>query len=367
MEEHASLDNYLDTLAGCRFCPMCKPASEVGNLLLIESHSTRARAMMLWSIAAGHAEWSDRKIEILYQSTLDGISQSWCVSHRAVTEYVRAAREQVWKSEMAPEVVVSAVERTTRGRSASASRSDTVLLAGEFAEWGDEEAAGVAAAAMGVDVVTAPTGATAYALGASDVAAETLGRTVGLLRAAQRVIADGPQTYWMLTTVLPQIEIEWAAEVVTISEYLLDSSELALSTGIGNGATAFFHDSRAATYLADSLAESKALDPSFTGPDEALGTGNSYELPRAVIDALGLPRVATRWSRSLSRSCGADDGLWATYPLIASDLAAATVRTAEEAGADILVVDSPIASALLADVRGHPGITVCWIADLGTQ
>ncbi|RKY01203.1 MAG: hypothetical protein DRP54_04095, partial [Spirochaetes bacterium] len=66
-----TLEEYRKYLYGCRFCPMCKPASDVANVTFLESHTTRARAMMLWRILNGYSDFSERDVELLYQSTLD--------------------------------------------------------------------------------------------------------------------------------------------------------------------------------------------------------------------------------------------------------------------------------------------------------
>ncbi|MCI0477706.1 MAG: hypothetical protein L0Y55_15795, partial [Anaerolineales bacterium] len=111
------LREYKDTRYGCRFCTMCKPAAEVANLTQLESHTTRARALILWRIAADIAKWQPRDIELLYQSTLDSISQAWCVVDYPVSEHVLAARAEVHAAGHAPQEVRQTLTRFTVARS----------------------------------------------------------------------------------------------------------------------------------------------------------------------------------------------------------------------------------------------------------
>lgn len=357
------LQNYLEVLSGCRFCPMCKPASETGRLLHIESYSTRARGMMLWSIASGQDQWTERKAEIVFQSTRDGISESWCVSHAPVSEYVLTARQEIWDKGLVPKPVMAAVDRQGPLISEPGPDADGVFLAGEFADIGDLEGARAAAERLGVGLVFALTGFTAHSLGASDTATAQAEKTAELVADAGRVIADGPQTEYMLRRIWPEFGLSTPPTVQGIaSAFLALIEQGALSLPRLSSTPTLFLDSRAATYLADTLAESKAIDPSFSGPEEALGTGASYEDPRQLLEILGVDRVEIRWSRSLSRSCGSDDGLWATYPDLSQGLARESVAAARMAGAARIAVDSPVSKVVLTQAADDE-VEVVWVGD----
>ena len=75
------LSAFKKELYELRFSPMCKPAAEVANITNLESHSVRARIMMLWRIAEGIIDWGSREVEIIYQSTLDSISEAFDIFH----------------------------------------------------------------------------------------------------------------------------------------------------------------------------------------------------------------------------------------------------------------------------------------------
>ncbi len=122
-------------------------------------------------------------------------------------------------------------------------------------------------------------------------------------------------------------------------------------------------DSRSASQLADGLALPVAIQPGYLGSPEDSGQGAIYDDLRALLQRLGGREQRHRWERSLSRSSGADDGLWATYPEIAEDLSIALLESATEAGATRLVTDSPMAAAILSRSADR-SVPVVWIGEL---
>ncbi len=104
------LEAHKKGLYELRFSPMCKPAAEVANLTQLESHTTRARTMMLWRITEGHLDWDEREVELLYESTLDSISEAFDVFHYPISQYMLDARADVWEAGLAPQNVKEVVE-----------------------------------------------------------------------------------------------------------------------------------------------------------------------------------------------------------------------------------------------------------------
>jgi hypothetical protein len=103
---------YEKYLLGCRFCPMCKPASDTSNATYLECHSTRAHAMIIWRVSNGIKEYSNKEIELLYKTNLDGVSEAFCVDHYPVTAYLLAARQDIVQMGKAPEQVAKVFNRT---------------------------------------------------------------------------------------------------------------------------------------------------------------------------------------------------------------------------------------------------------------
>ncbi|MCI0621510.1 MAG: hypothetical protein L0387_07555 [Acidobacteria bacterium] len=366
------LSSHLDALSGCRFCPMCKPANEVAHLSLLESHSTRARAMMLWRVASGHAQWQRRQAELLYQSTLDSISQAWCICHYPVSDYVAAARAEVFEANLAPEVVRKSLERSVSENGNI--KGEALLLAGEAAEWGVGDALTSALQALDQAGVSAqparvPSGALAYCLGARQLAEQQARQVVKLILSAGAtlIVADGPQTLWALRRLYPslQVDIPQSVRITSLSELLAQTARQSnLKLPCLNGQKVVLHDSRCACLLADAMAQAIVLQPGYAGPEEALGEGEVFDAPRYLVDAMEMQRVYSVWSRSLTRSCGADDGLWLTYPKLAAGLARQRLQEAKHLGAEMIISDSLLCAQHLRTCRSNEDVVVHWLPEL---
>ena len=366
-----ALSAYRDFLYGCRFCPMCKPAGEVANLTLFESHTTRARALLLWRIAEGIATWQKRDVELLYQSTLDSISQAWCVVDCPVSEYVLAARAEVCAVGQAPQPVRQALSRFNVAQTIA--KSDVLFLASEAAELENESASEPALRALEragtkPSVATVLSGAFAFALGDLPRAAEQAKQVVEVIRqsGARTIIADGAQTLWALRRVYPALNVALPDDVIVtvLSEFLADAIKLEQVALPRMRQKIFFHDCRAASLVADAMAQTEAIQPGYRGDEETLGKGNVFDAPRHVLDALGVNRMYSVWSRALCKSCGADDGLWLTYPKLAEGLAKQRLQEAKRLGAEMIVTDSILCAKHLVHVAGDDGIAVRWLPDL---
>lgn len=368
-----SLDAHRHELEACRFCPMCKPAGEVANLVANEAYSTRARALLLWQLVAGRAEWTPRHAELLYQSTLDSIAQAWCVGGISVPDYVLAGRAEAWSRGLVPPGVRLAVESTREV--VVQGGGDVILLAGEAAGQSDQSFVEVLARLLGpVTTVVADTGAVAYTMGAADIAREKATRIADMITEfrPRKVIADGPETMWALRSVYPALGVDLGKNVQLTTATAVLNQRLTEGQLVGladRSESVLIHDARAATFLADESARPEAIHPGYAGPEEGLGAGSIFEAPREVAKRVGLQPLFHRWSRSLSRSCGADDGLWQTYPALAESLALRVLEEAARLGATTIVADSPLCAGHLRrvvggrDVEGG-SVRVTWLAEL---
>ncbi len=363
------LANHTQALYELRFSPMCKPAGEVAYATKLESHTTRSRVMMMWRIAKNIITWQKREVELMYQSTLDSISEAFDVFHYPVSQYMLDARADIWDAGLAPECVMDAIEGNVFAAEMIPEGTDTLLLAGEIAQLGDSALLAPMEAALKKVGVTArawlaPTGAHAYALGAREAATLMAQNVVSQIKNAgvKTVIADGPETAWALTKIYPALGVELpdSISVKLLSSVLADAEHAASP----NGETVFVHDSRPACLLADQMATNLAVLPGYRENEDAFGLGEVYDAPRRLIDALGHERVFSTWTRSLSKSSGADDGLWLTYPDLASKLAEQRLAYAGKFGATTIVSDSPLAVSFLGRHAGPHGVKVKLLAEL---
>ena len=92
------LKTHIDDLYLLRFSAMCKPAGEVANLTQLESQTTRGRTLIMWRVAAGHLTWGPREVELMYQSTLDSISEAFDVFHYPISRYMLDARAEIFEA-----------------------------------------------------------------------------------------------------------------------------------------------------------------------------------------------------------------------------------------------------------------------------
>lgn len=364
------LVQFQEALDGCRFCPMCKPANEVANVVRAESYTTRSRAMILWRILHGISTWTPRIVELLFQSTLDDISEAWCVSHYPVSNYVLAARADAYEAGAAPPSVMSALQRVTEERTPDT--CETLLLASEVAESGDPalaEAASRALAATGTEVDTAvlPSGALAYCLGDRALARQQADRVASAITStgARTVVVDGPQTAWFVSRIFPALGVQMPTDVRVTT--LADRLVATLPTDVERryeGCSALVHDSRSAFLTSDRPPHPRAIQPGRVSDGDDLGTGAVYDCPRAIVDALGFSRVANAWTRGLSRSTGADAGLWLTYPHLAGSLAREKLDAARSASASHLVASSILDTVHLRNTRRDDDPRVLWLPEL---
>jgi hypothetical protein len=213
------------------------------------------------------------------------------------------------------------------------------------------------------------TGALAYALGAFDQARDQAATVAEMVRhsGATTVIADGPQTLWALRKIYPDLGVTLpeSVTVVSLTETLVKAvTDGALRLPAYERTPVFLHDSRAATLLADELPIAEVIQPGYSGDESKLGGGAIFDAPRQLLDAMGMKRQYSVWSRALSRSSGADDGLFLTYPDLAAALAKARLAEAKRVGAGVLVAESLLDAIHLAKFADETGLTIKWLPAL---
>ena len=366
------LDTHKKALYELRFSPMCKPAGEVSNLTQQEGHTTRAHVIMMWRVAEDMIDWGPREAELLYESTLDSISEAFDVFHYPISRYMLDARADVWDAGLAPDCVkevVAATSAQTVEIPPIVAEGGALLLASEIAQLGDTsllDSMRVALQNAGVDASSwvAPSGALTYALGAHAVAKEQALKVMEGIRdsGAQTIIADGPETAWVLKNIYPAFDLGLAEDVtVRLLSEVLAEAQAPPKREVG---TVFVHDSRPAYLIADGAPDTRAILPGHFDDESIFGSGIVYEAPRHIVDSVGGQRVFGTWTRALAKSSGSDDGLWLTHPGLAAGLAEQRLDYAVGLGAAMLVTDSPIAAAHLSKYVGERPLEVKLLSEL---
>ncbi|MBI9045271.1 MAG: hypothetical protein JEZ06_12350 [Anaerolineaceae bacterium] len=363
------LEAYKQPLYELRFSPMCKPAAEVANLTQLESHTTRARVLMMWRIAAGHLNWGKREAELMYESTLDSISQAFDVFEYPVSEFMLDARADIWDLGLAPGSVKQSVEKhTTANPFPMEAKNNTLILAGEIAQVEDQNYINILNMVIEHNGLQAgiwvqSSGALQFVLGARDAARELVKKIIEQVTAneVKMIIADGAETFWALTKMLEKLGLEFpkGIEILHFNTFLKQckTSKTVLEKP-------FVHDSRPACLLADSLANHLAIMPGYLQDENVFGTGKIYCDAREIVDKYCTDRVIATWSRTLAKSCGADDGLWATHPQLASGLARQRLDYFKGINAKSIICPSPLCASYLNKQSLDDDLPIKWLPEL---
>jgi len=360
-------ERYEQYLYGCRFCPMCKPASDTSNATFLECHSTRAHAMIIWRVSNQIKPYSDKEIELLYKTNLDSVSEAFCVDHYPVSEYMLAARQDIVEAGRVPEVVKSVLARNQRIDVES--RGKTTILSCEAADFAYEAAfERVSAIAEKLDVgfIQGYSGASAHFLGDDRKARDLAeGLTAAIARSGvSTVLTDGPETYYALTKLYARlgVHIPENLSVRMLSSFAAEASPSNVSNKI-TGMKAFYHDARACWWMADTKPDEKVIMPDFFGPEKLLGTGALYDEPRGLLKDLGVKLVFSVWTRALARSMGMDEGLYLVHPQLAEKLARRRLAEIGRCGSECLVTDS-FAAVVFLSIIGSDGMNVVWLPEI---
>jgi hypothetical protein len=330
---------YEKYLWGCRFCPMCKPASDSLNATLLECHATRAHAMIIWRAANDIKDYSEKDAELLYKCNLDGVAEAFCVDHYPATGFMLAAREDIVEAGRVVPAPVAAV--LNRAQDIKTETNGDMLVFAEGADICRDSAwkkAGALAKRLKAGVISGRSGYMPYVLGGWKKAMEEAKSFAEAVEktGAKTLVAPGPESYYTFTKLYRELGVNMNVNVVSMTRLLFAgkaASEI-------EGKKVFFHDARAAYYLGDTKPDEKVIMPDFFGPEELLGEGEVYELPRRALAKGGAKLVFSVWSRAMANAMGNDEGVSLTYPGLAEKMAERRLRMIAETGAEMVVTDS---------------------------
>ncbi len=91
--------NNIDTIAACRYCPMCRQSCPSEFISYRESDAPRGRAILLYNIYKGGKEYDRTAIEAVYNCFLCMSCRSWCEGYNAggydIPELIKFARRDI--------------------------------------------------------------------------------------------------------------------------------------------------------------------------------------------------------------------------------------------------------------------------------
>jgi Fe-S oxidoreductase len=313
---------------------MCSPFGEVGNILNDEPHSTRIRALILWRILKGYDEWSRDIGRLLYESTLDSVSQAWCINHYPVADYIIAARADIFDAGVAPTSVADYAIREEMKfnrpfKSLAASDSDVIFYPGDSIA--GENLPAVEAilkllvhSDLGVAIPKAlhDCGGLAYCLGREELAKGRAVRVVESVKGYSKILVDGPLSYWMLKRIYPRfgVSLPEDVEVWSILDFLLDLlPELPVPKALVGGKV----------YL--------------VGSEFSRLTNKGYASFRELISRLeGVDAVESKDVLEWAAGSGAGGALHISAPRLAAQVSEARLDEARKSGASHVVCDSAL-------------------------
>jgi len=342
---------------------MCKPASDSLNATLLESHATRAHAMIIWRAMNAETGYTAKQAELLYKCNLDGVAEAFCVDHYPTRAFMLAAREDIVEAGAEPEAVKAVLNR----EALFACEPGDMILFAEGSDLGFDGALAKGkeiAKKIGSGVLTGTNGYAPYVLGGRKKAAQEAKTFVEQLKkaGAKTLVTTGPESHYAFTKLYSELGVELSVKVVTLTELLFAGKG---AKGV-EGKKVFFHDARAACGLGDTMPEEKVIMPDFFGPEKALGTGVVYESPREVLKKGGAEFTFLVWLRAMANAMGNDEALALTYPALAKKMAARRLGMIAQTGAEIVVTDS-LATELYVETLDQSllqGLSVRYLGDL---
>jgi Fe-S oxidoreductase len=99
------INKNIDVLKSCRFCPMCRHVCPSGSISNVESDFPRGRAMILFGIHKGRAQYDEDRAEALYNCFLCGCCWAHCESHYDLPKLIKASRVDMVNLGAAPKEV----------------------------------------------------------------------------------------------------------------------------------------------------------------------------------------------------------------------------------------------------------------------
>lgn len=238
------INEFLEFLIGCRFCPMCKPFGET-SILDDEVYSTRTRGLLLWQIASGKRNYTSKTAKYIFNTGLDTPSYQWCKNHFPVHEMILAARMDLVELGLAPESVKNykfnsqneVIKKINQGNLPS--KGKILFLPGDsiFAE--DYEFFRKSIQILekiGVDFYVPKncsyTGVEALILGKEQQAIEQFDKYLEYISPNTEIVCDGPYTEWGIRKLISLNPTYQSTKIEIKSIYQLITEANGYLTGI---------------------------------------------------------------------------------------------------------------------------------------
>lgn len=336
---------YQQDIDSCRFCFMCRHVCSVARVTNEEEMTPRVRALMLSMVLRDAEDYSEDIAETIYQCCLCEYCKEWCQGGWDFSSVVRAARVDLVKEGLVPEVVQNVKDSLMKFNnpyghdgpisselqeiiSQNTTPAETLILFGSSVLYLSPEIALRVVSLLNkanVDFMVlekeAASGYELYNLGYLEEAKEKIALLVKSLKMSgcKEVVTLSGSLHYLLTEELNNMGLELEGiRVYHVTEYLLkliSEGKIDLKEGLDKKIT--YHES-------DYLARYSKL----------------YNAPRKLIEQIKSAKyVELRWNKGRARSIGSAL-LKNTYPELAAKLLKTRLDEVIETGVDILITSS---------------------------
>lgn len=361
---------YIPIYEGDRYCLMCAQSCPVRRVTKNEATSPHGWALLVASVQRGMLKWNAETVDALYQCADAGNCQGNCATDRPLPYALMAARAMIVEAQSAPATVNELDEklrawgnpygmtnderRTTTADSSLAVRPDassrttrnfdmighdasssSVLFIGDAAYFLKPEiisAAEKLLKAVGVNALPLRAGQSSgylpYALGLWNTARTFANDIAGDLEKsnATRVITLSTQDAHAFKNVYAELGVSLpdGVNVSTLADVLVNAGDkLKINARASQAYT--YHDPTQANRLKSHWLNARLL----------------------AIQAMGAEPREMLFRENLAPAVGTSGGLQFTHPALAEKLARARIAEAKATGAEIILTDDPLDTAML--------------------
>lgn len=94
----------VETLEACRYCFMCRHVCTSGLLTYSESDTPRGRALQIYNVHKGGAEFNPDMVDSIYNCFLCGCCFSWCEGKYNMSGLIKSIRKDIVDAGKVPEI-----------------------------------------------------------------------------------------------------------------------------------------------------------------------------------------------------------------------------------------------------------------------
>ena len=352
------IEQQYETIDACRFCFMCRHVCTMGVATGWESDTPRGKALLLFKVLRGHAEYNDDLVRTIYRCCLCGMCQNWCKGDYTLPEAILLARNDIVEQGKEPQAVRQIRQNILQTGNPFGSPAGDRFKALEHQ--GTPERTAEVLYYVGCDTAYhRPEIANAFVriLVHSGISFTLLEdeTSSGKPLSALGYLSDAKQVAETLAT---KIKATGCRLLVTTCPSSFDALKNDYpAMGVVLDGIEVLH----ATEYLDRLATQgklvlpNRLDRTVTVLDsDRLGRSNNiYNEPRHLLQSIpGVELKEMSWTRNNAHSCGETGGvLRLLYPELSSKLAKRVLEEAAGTGAAVLATTCPITKQTLLDAN----------------